>query len=187
MVSPINVKLETAAQFTRPGGYFCILLLSLPEEYPIPKQVKPKLSTAISPNISIWLSPPFPDSFSGFYVIGGSQSLRRRLTTYHLGSTHRYFTIFRPDSQLASLELLTLTHACHLLPSPLLFLQIFIMGFFRENRKQDLLPEKNGEKKGKKRINAYPIPHTHNVPFSSLFFPFFSHLLFNIKSVAIPK
>ena len=88
------------------GGYFCVLLLSLPKEYPIPKQVKPKLSTAISPNISIWLSPPFPDSFSGFYVIGGSQSLRRRLTTYHLGSTLRYFTIFRPDPQLATLSLL---------------------------------------------------------------------------------
>lgn len=27
-------------QFTRQGGYFCVLLLSLPKEYPIPKQVK---------------------------------------------------------------------------------------------------------------------------------------------------
>ena len=67
------------------GGYFCVLLLSLPKEYPIPKQVKPKLSTAISPKISIWLSPPFPDSLTGFYVIGGSQSLQRGLTAYHLG------------------------------------------------------------------------------------------------------
>ena len=114
------------------GGYFCVLLLSLPKEYPIPKQVKPKLSTAISPNISIWLSPPFPDSFTGFYVIRGSQSLRRRLTTYHLGSTHRYFTIFRPDSQLASLELLMRTHALHFLPLHILFHQTFNMGVYRE-------------------------------------------------------
>ena len=35
------------------GGYFCVLLLSLPIEYPIPKQVKSKLNTAISPKISI--------------------------------------------------------------------------------------------------------------------------------------
>ena len=62
------------------GGYFCVLLLSLPKVYPIPKQVKPKLSTAISPKISIWLSPPFPDSLSGFYVNRGSQSHRRGLT-----------------------------------------------------------------------------------------------------------
>jgi len=58
--------------------------------YPIPKQVKPKLSTAISPKISIWLSPPFPDSLSGFYVNGGSQSLRRGITAYHPGSTQKY-------------------------------------------------------------------------------------------------
>lgn len=32
------------------------------------------------------LSPPFPDSLSGFYVNGGSQSLRRGLTAYHPGS-----------------------------------------------------------------------------------------------------
>jgi len=41
------------------GGYFCVLLLSLPKEYPIPKQVKPKLTTAIKSTILIWLSPPF--------------------------------------------------------------------------------------------------------------------------------
>ena len=32
------------------------------------------------------LSPPFPDSLSGFYVNGGSQSLRRGLTAYHPSS-----------------------------------------------------------------------------------------------------
>ena len=44
-----NSRLTLAEQ----GGYFCVLLLSLPIEYPIPKQVKPKLNTAISPKISI--------------------------------------------------------------------------------------------------------------------------------------
>jgi hypothetical protein len=49
----LNVKLETAAQLSQDrGGYFCALL-SLPIEYPIPKQVKPKLNTAISPKISM--------------------------------------------------------------------------------------------------------------------------------------
>ena len=32
------------------------------------------------------LSPPFPDSLSGFYVNGGSQSFRGGLTAYHPGS-----------------------------------------------------------------------------------------------------
>ena len=76
------------------GGYFCVLLLSLPKVYPIPKQVKPKLSTAISPKISIWLSPPFPDSLSGFYVNGGSQSLRRGLTAYHPSSPNEILSQF---------------------------------------------------------------------------------------------
>ncbi len=44
------ISRKIAATFGRVGGYFCVLLLSLPIEYPIPKQVKPKLSTAISPN-----------------------------------------------------------------------------------------------------------------------------------------
>ena len=71
-------------QFTRQGGYFCVLLLSLQKEYPIPKQVKPKLTTAIKSTILIWLSPPFLCfQKSGFYVIGGSQSLRSEgLTAY---------------------------------------------------------------------------------------------------------
>ena len=76
-----NSRLTLAEQ----GGYFCVLLLSLPIEYPIPKQVKPKLSTAISPKISIGSALLSPDSLAGFYVIGGSQSLRRELTAYHLG------------------------------------------------------------------------------------------------------
>ncbi len=57
-----NSRLTLAEQ----GGYFCVLLLSLPIEYPIPKQVKPKLSTAISPKISIGsalLSFRFPYGF----------------------------------------------------------------------------------------------------------------------------
>ena len=38
------------------------------------------------------LSPPFPDSLSGFYVNGGSQSLRRGLTAYHPGSPKQIVT-----------------------------------------------------------------------------------------------
>jgi hypothetical protein len=73
------------------------LLLSLPNVYPIPKQVSPKLNTAISPKISIWLSPPFPDSLSGFYVNGGSQSLRGGLTAYHPGSPKEILPHFDRD------------------------------------------------------------------------------------------
>jgi hypothetical protein len=57
------------------GGYFCGLLLSLPKEYPIPKQVKPKLTTAIKSTILIGLALLSFDSLAGFYVIRGSQSL----------------------------------------------------------------------------------------------------------------
>ena len=63
------------------GGYFCGLLLSLPNVYPAQKQVKPKLTTAIKSTILIGLallsgkSVTSLDSFSGFYVIRGSQSL----------------------------------------------------------------------------------------------------------------
>ncbi len=59
-----NSRLTLAEQ----GGYFCVLLLSLPIEYPIPKQVKPKLNTAISPKISIGSALLSPDSLAGFYV-----------------------------------------------------------------------------------------------------------------------
>jgi hypothetical protein len=57
------------------GGYFCGLLLSLPTEYPIAKQVKPKLITAIKSTILIGLALLSFDSLAGFYVIRGSQSL----------------------------------------------------------------------------------------------------------------
>ena len=79
---------KIVAQFSRRGGYFCVLSLSLlPMAYPRPKQVRHKLSTEINPSIvNIRFSPPFPDSVSGFYVIGGSQSLQRGLTAYHLGN-----------------------------------------------------------------------------------------------------
>ena len=40
------------------------------------------------------LSPPFPDSLAGFYVIGGSQSLRRGLTAYHPSSPKEILTHF---------------------------------------------------------------------------------------------
>ena len=79
---------KIVAQFSRRGGYFCVLSLSLlPMAYPRPKQVRHKPSTEINPSIvNIRFSPPFPDSLSGFYVNGGSQSLRRGLTAYHPGS-----------------------------------------------------------------------------------------------------
>ena len=38
------------------GGYFCVLLLSLPNVYPILKQAKPKLTTAIKSTILIGLA-----------------------------------------------------------------------------------------------------------------------------------
>ena len=52
------------------GGYFCVLLMSLPKVYPIVKQVKPKLMTAIRSTILIWRIPPFkinpPENSGGF-------------------------------------------------------------------------------------------------------------------------
>ena len=56
MVSPIYDLTKIAAQFTRQGGYFCGLLLSLPNVYPILKQVKPKLTTAMKSKIFIGLA-----------------------------------------------------------------------------------------------------------------------------------
>ena len=91
-----NSRLTLAEQ----GGYFCVLLLSLPIEYPIPKQVKPKLSTAISPKISIGSALLSPDSLAGFYVIGGSQSLRRGLTAYHPGSSKEILPYFDKNFNL---------------------------------------------------------------------------------------
>ena len=48
------------------GGYFCVLLLSLPNVYPILKQVKPKLTTAMKSTILnglALLSSGFPFGF----------------------------------------------------------------------------------------------------------------------------
>ena len=56
------------------GGYFCVLLLSLPNVYPILKQAKPKLTTAIKSTILIGLA-LLPYGFpSGIYVIRGHRS-----------------------------------------------------------------------------------------------------------------
>ncbi len=55
------------------------------------KQPTQRLFTAISPsivNISVALLSQIPTK--GFYVIGGSQSLRRGPATYHLGDTQRH-------------------------------------------------------------------------------------------------
>ena len=43
------------------------------------------------------LSPPFPDSLSGFYVNGGSQSFRGGLTAYHPGSPKEILPHFDRD------------------------------------------------------------------------------------------
>lgn len=43
------------------------------------------------------LSPPFPDSLSGFYVNRGSQSLRGGLTAYHPGSPKEILPHFDRD------------------------------------------------------------------------------------------
>ncbi|MCC8128283.1 MAG: hypothetical protein LIO92_12985, partial [Clostridiales bacterium] len=52
------------------GGHFCVLLLSLPKEYPISKQVRPKPNTEMIPNkISIGSALLSLDSLAGFYVI----------------------------------------------------------------------------------------------------------------------
>ena len=68
--------------------------------YPRPKQVRHKPSTEINPSIvNIRFSPPFPDSVSGFYVIEGSQSLRRGLTAYHLGQSQINATIIKQEVQ----------------------------------------------------------------------------------------
>ena len=84
---------KSRSTFAGRGGYFCVLLLSLPKEYPIPKQVKPKLTTAIKSTILIGLALLSSDSLSGFYVIGGSQSLRRGPTAYRYGGIWKYSNI----------------------------------------------------------------------------------------------
>lgn len=67
-VSPTYAKPKQPLSLSDQGGYFCVLLLSLPIVYPIPKQVKPKLNTAISPKISIGSALLPPDSLASFYV-----------------------------------------------------------------------------------------------------------------------
>ena len=47
------------------GGYFCVFPISLPREYPIPKQVRPKPNTVISSIISM-AQPSFPRFPNGF-------------------------------------------------------------------------------------------------------------------------
>ena len=84
---------KSRSTFAGRGGYFCVLLLSLPKEYPIPKQVKPKLTTAIKSTILIGLALLSSDSLSGCYVIGGSQSLRRGPTAYRYGGIWKYSNI----------------------------------------------------------------------------------------------
>ena len=45
--------LKITVQFAGWGGYFCVLLLSLPNVYPAQKQVMPKLTTAMKSTILI--------------------------------------------------------------------------------------------------------------------------------------
>jgi hypothetical protein len=52
-------------------------------EYPMPKQVNPKLITAIKSTIPIG-STSFPPVLQ-LYVFGGRQSLRRKITAYRYG------------------------------------------------------------------------------------------------------
>ena len=47
----ILIDYKITVQFAGWGGYFCGLLLSLPKVYPRPKQVKPKLTTAMKSTI----------------------------------------------------------------------------------------------------------------------------------------
>ncbi|MCX4354106.1 MAG: hypothetical protein OSJ60_21205, partial [Lachnospiraceae bacterium] len=56
--------------------------------------------TAISPKISIGSALLSPDSLAGFYVIGGSQSLRRGLTAYHPGSSKEILPYFDKNFNL---------------------------------------------------------------------------------------
>ena len=49
----ILIDYKITVQFAGWGGYFCILLLSLPNVYPAQKQVSPKLTTAMKSKILI--------------------------------------------------------------------------------------------------------------------------------------
>ena len=75
MVSPVYELIKIIASVYQTGGDYFFRDL-LPSVYPSPKQVKPKLKTAMRPsgvNIGI---PPLKDFIQDdFYVIRGSQSL----------------------------------------------------------------------------------------------------------------
>ena len=80
--------LKITAKLVGLGGYFFVLLL--PIVYPSPNAVNTRLIIAIRLSIVIiritlffHISVPCTD----LYVNGGSQSLRRGLTAYHLGSS----------------------------------------------------------------------------------------------------
>ena len=80
--------LKITAKLVGLGGYFFVLLL--PIVYPSPNAVNTRLIIAIRLSIVIiritlffHISIPCTD----LYVNGGSQSLRRGLTAYHLGSS----------------------------------------------------------------------------------------------------
>ena len=49
----IFVTYKSNRSVLQAGGYFCILLLSLPNVYPAQKQVSPKLTTAMKSKILI--------------------------------------------------------------------------------------------------------------------------------------
>ena len=77
---PEDLSYEKITATLLGGGYFCVLL---PMAYPTPKAVSTRLITATSPSIVNISIPSLPqDSPKGFYMIGGSQSLRRGLTAY---------------------------------------------------------------------------------------------------------
>jgi hypothetical protein len=58
--------------------------------------------------ILIGLAPFSSYSLMGIYVIGGSQSLRRGRTAYHLGSTICYYYIF--DELCQYIEVIRMCH-----------------------------------------------------------------------------
>ncbi len=88
------VKLETAAQFDGPGRLFlCLMIIFASDGISETKRRQHKAGYCYqSFNRQHPLSPPFPDSLSGFYVHGGSQSLRRGRTAYHPGSPNGIVT-----------------------------------------------------------------------------------------------
>ena len=88
--------------------------------YPRLKQPTQRLITAIRPsNVNTSVALPSFDSLAGFYVNGGSQSLRRGPAVHHLDGTHRYSIIalwwlqgrvMRVATQFLSVMLVPLGH-----------------------------------------------------------------------------